>query len=105
MEAIWRPITCAKEEPAIDSIIIINFNQLLFKKLVNFLVKKSLRTSSLLIIFLPTATSTEYYKTLKGVKVEYMDENYGHMVFKNKELQEKYGKGFYVVTDADIVPR
>ena len=34
-----------------------------------------------------------------------MTENFGHDVFfKNKYLQKKYGRGFYVITDADIVP-
>ena len=33
-----------------------------------------------------------------------MDKNEGHMVFfNNTMLQKKYGKGYYVVTDSDIV--
>ncbi|MFV0196388.1 glycosyltransferase family 2 protein [Empedobacter falsenii] len=48
----------------------------------------------------------EYYDTIKkSVTIEFMNDNYGHMVFfENKNLQEKYGKGYYVLTDADIVP-
>jgi len=46
----------------------------------------------------------DYYKSINGkVTVERMHENHGHMVFfKNRSLLEKYAKGYYVVTDADI---
>ncbi|QTV04558.1 glycosyltransferase family 2 protein [Faecalibacter bovis] len=47
-----------------------------------------------------------YYKDIESkVIVEYMEENAGHLVFfENKILHNKYGKGYFVVTDADIVP-
>ena len=99
-------IRAQRKNPQLIPIIIINFNQLFYlKKLVNFLVKRKFENIIIIDNLSTYPPLLEYYKTLKGVKVEYMDENYGHMVFfKNKELQEKYGKGFYVVTDADIVP-
>ena len=88
-------------------IIIINFNQLYYlKQLVNFLV---LRKFQNIIIVDNNSTFQpllDYYKDLPAnVTVEYMTKNYGHMVFfKSKELKKKYSKGFFVVTDADIVP-
>lgn len=95
-----------KYPPSIP-IIIINFNQLFYlKKLVNFLVTR--KFENIVIIdnnstYLPLL---DYYKTVpKNVTVEYMHKNFGHMVFfESAELQKKYGQGFYVVTDADIVP-
>ena len=47
----------------------------------------------------------EYYQNLENVTVELMDDNYGHNVFfENKKLVEKYGKGFYFLTDPDVIP-
>lgn len=87
-------------------IIIINFNQLFYlKKLVDFLLKRKFENIIIVDNLSTYPPLLEYYKTLKGVTIEYMDDNYGHEVFfENKELQKKYGQGFYVLTDADIVP-
>lgn len=87
-------------------VIIVNFNQLFYlKKLVDFFLKRKFENIIIIDNLSTYPPLLEYYKTLKGVNVEYMDDNYGHMVFfENKELQEKYGQGFYVLTDADIVP-
>ena len=95
-----------KRNPYSIPIIIINFNQLFYlKKLVDFLLKRKFENIVIIDNLSTYPPLLDYYRSLKGVKVEYMDKNYGHMVFfENKELQEKYGKGFYVVTDADIVP-
>lgn len=90
-------------------IIIINFNQLHFlEKLVNFFLNRGHEN----IIIVDNKSSypplLEYYNELKSnsnVTIELMANNYGHMVFfNNKSLQKKYGKGFYFLTDADIVP-
>ena len=99
-------IRAQRKNPQLIPIIIINFNQLFYlKKLVNFLVKRKFENIIIIDNLSTYPPLLEYYKTLKGVKVEYMDDNYGHKIFfENKELQEKYAKGFYVVTDADIVP-
>ena len=94
------------QDPNTIPIIILNFNQLFYlKKLVDFLIKRKFEK----IIIIDNASTypplLKYYKSLQGVTVEYMDQNYGHMVFfEKKELQKKYGRGYYVVTDADIVP-
>ena len=47
----------------------------------------------------------DYYNTIAPkIKIEYMQENFGHDVFfKNKNLQDKYGKGYYALTDPDII--
>ncbi|MGV0923055.1 glycosyltransferase family 2 protein [Empedobacter tilapiae] len=88
-------------------ILIINFNQLFYlKQLVNFLLKRGFEN----IIIIDNKSTypplLEYYKQIENqVTVEYMQKNAGHMVFfENKELQKKYGQGYYVITDADIVP-
>lgn len=87
-------------------IIIINFNQLLYlSQLINFLQQRKFENIIIIDNNSTYPKLLEYYKSLKNIKIEIMDKNYGHMVFfKNKKLQEKYGKGFYVLTDADIVP-
>lgn len=102
--------TLIKEQrvnPLSIPVIIINFNQLFYlRQLVNFLIKRNF--SNILIVdnnsdFQPLL---EYYEEMKDIiTVEYMDQNYGHMVFfTQKWLQEKYGRGYFFLTDADIVP-
>ena len=95
-----------RQNPQSIPIIIINFNQLFYlKKIVHFLLKRNMENIIIIDNLSTYPPLLEYYKTLEGVTVEYMDKNYGHMVFfENIGLQEKYGKGFYVVTDADIDP-
>lgn len=96
-----------KKDAKTIPIIIINFNQLFYlKQLVDFLIKRSF--SNIIIIdnqssFPPLLA---YYKEIENrVTVHYMESNEGHMVFfNNAELFSKYSKGYYVVTDADIVP-
>ena len=48
----------------------------------------------------------DYFETIESsVTLHRLNENMGHLIFwKNKELFDKYSKGYYVVTDADIVP-
>lgn len=88
-------------------VIIINFNQLFYlKQLVDFLVRRNFKN----IIIIDNKSTypplLSYYEEIKNrVTIEHMKENYGHAVFfKNKDLQSKYGKGFFVITDADIIP-
>lgn len=96
-----------RNNPLSIPIIIINFNQLFYlKQLVNFLLIRGFEN----IIIIDNKSTypplLEYYKEMQDqVEVEFMTENYGHKVFfENKELHKKYGKGYYVLTDADIVP-
>lgn len=87
-------------------ILIVNFNQLHYlKKLIHFLQKRKFENIIIIDNHSTYPPLLEYYKSLKNIKIEMMEDNYGHMVFfENKQLQEKYGRGFYVLTDADIVP-
>ena len=40
-----------------------------------------------------------------NIIIHRLNENKGHLVFwEEKSIYEKYSKGYYVVTDADIVP-
>lgn len=94
------------KKPETIPIIIINFNQLFYlKQLISFLLERKFEN----IIVIDNKSTyrplLEYYNSLEEVKIEYMDDNYGHNVFfKNTELQIKYGQGFYVLTDSDIIP-
>lgn len=96
-----------KKNPKKIPIIIISFNQLFYlKQLVDFLKKH--QYSNIVII---DNNSTypplfKYFQSIKSsVTLHRLNENRGHLVFwENKELFEKYSKGYYVVTDADIVP-
>lgn len=96
-----------RKNPLSIPIIIINYNQLYYlKQLINFL---EIRGFNNIVIIDNQSTYPpllEYYNEKKEkLKVEYMNENYGHRVFyKNTWLQQKYAKGYYVLTDADIVP-
>lgn len=88
-------------------VVIINFNQFFYlKKLINFLLDRNF--TNIVIIDNKSTYSPllRYYEEIESkVKVELMKENYGHLVFfENKELQKKYGKGFYIISDADVVP-
>lgn len=94
---------CFKKIP----IIIISFNQLLYlKKLIGFLTKCGYKN----IVIIDNASTypplIEYLKDLEKVcTIHRQTENYGHLVFwEKKELYEEYAKGYYVVTDADVVP-
>lgn len=88
-------------------VIIINYNQLFYlRKLIVFLEERNFKN----IIIVDNNSSyqplLDYYEEIKTrITIEVMSENFGHLVyFENSELQRKYGKGFYIVTDADIVP-
>jgi GT2 family glycosyltransferase len=88
-------------------IIIISFNQLHYlRKLIDFLLKYKYTN----IVIIDNNSTYEplldYFDTIKSsVTIHRLSENYGHLVFwQNKELFDRYSKGYYVVTDADIVP-
>jgi hypothetical protein len=88
-------------------IIIISFNQLFYlKQLIQLL---SVRGYENIIVIDNNSTYKpllEYFEEIQSsVKLHRLRENYGHLVFwKVRELFEKYSKGYYVVTDADINP-
>ncbi|MDP2454931.1 MULTISPECIES: hypothetical protein [unclassified Kaistella] len=88
-------------------VLIINFNQLFYlEQLINFLIERKFEN----IIILDNKSTypplLDYYKKIEDkIKIEYLVQNYGHQVlFKVPHLLEKYGKGYYFLTDSDIVP-
>ena len=88
-------------------IIIINFNQLEYlKKLINFLQERDYNNIVIIDNVSTYKPLLEYYKTIgDNIEVIMNIANEGHRVFwKNKAFSKKYGKGYYVVTDSDIVP-
>ena len=99
----YRQITDYKSIP----IVIISFNQLFYlQKLVSFLLKYEYKN-----IIIVDNNSTyppllQYFKKIKTtVKIHQLTDNAGHMVFwNNKEIFDLYSKGYYIITDADIVP-
>ncbi|RZN83112.1 MAG: glycosyltransferase [Winogradskyella sp.] len=96
-----------RKSPKTIPIIIINFNQLFYlKQLIDSLQEKGY--SNIVVIDNNSTYKPllEYYNTIEmDVKIHRLDSNDGHLSFwKHKELVEKYTKGYYVVTDPDIVP-
>ena len=88
-------------------IIIISFNQLDYlRKLINFLKKHNYNKIVIIDNNSTYPPLLEYFESLdSSVKIHRLDENLGHLVFwKNIDLLQNYSKGYYVVTDADIVP-
>jgi hypothetical protein len=88
-------------------LIIINFNQLFyFKQLVDFALKRGFKN----IVIIDNASTypplLAYYEQIKNqVCIEKMSINTGHKVFfENEYLYQKYGKSFFILTDADIIP-
>lgn len=88
-------------------IIIISFNQLFYlKKLISFL-KNSGYVNIIIIDNNSSYTPLlSYFENIKDeVIIHRLNHNYGHKVFWNQDYFFRiYGKGYYVVTDADIVP-
>jgi len=96
-----------RKNPLSIPIIIISFNQLFYlKQLINFLLERKFEN----IIIIDNSSTypplLKYFEEIKeNVTIEFMSSNNGQNVFFNdKELMNKYGKGYYVLTDADIVP-
>jgi hypothetical protein len=88
-------------------IIIISFNQLYYlKQLIDFL--KSHKYKNIVIIDNNSTYKPllDYFDSIESsVILHRLNQNLGHLVFwKSKELFDMYSKGYYIVTDADIVP-
>lgn len=96
-----------RKDPWSIPIIIINYNQLHYlKQQVNFYLKRGFQNIVIIDNHSTYPPLLDYYAEIEGrVKIERMNTNDGHMVFfENEELQRKYGKGGYFLTDADIIP-
>ena len=93
--------------PKTIPIIIISFNQLFYLKDLIFTLHKWNYNN---IIIIDNASTykplIDYFDEIKEqVSIHRLKRNYGHMVFwKKRELFMLYGKSYYIVTDADIVP-
>ena len=102
-----KRIKFQRKNPLTIPVIIINFNQLYYlKQLINFLQKRKFQNIIIIDNLSDYKPLLEYYQTIKKeITLEYMPENFGHKVFfNNKYLQLKYGKGYFILTDPDIVP-
>lgn len=96
-----------RQNPLSIPVIIINFNQLHYlKQLISFLQERKFENIVIIDNKSDYPPLLEYYQSIdKAVTVERMSENFGHKVFfDNIELQKKYGKGYFILTDPDIVP-
>ncbi len=88
-------------------IIIISFNQLFYlKQLIDFLLKRDYKN---IIIIDNNSTFKPLLEYLESIEHEItiyrLKKNEGHLAFwKQKKLVKQYTKGYYVVTDPDIVP-
>ncbi|MDR7372327.1 glycosyltransferase family A protein [Flavobacterium aquidurense] len=88
-------------------IIIISFNQLFYlKQLIDFLKKHNYNNIVIVDNNSSYAPLLKYFDEIEStVTIHRLKENFGHLVFwKIKALYERYSKGYYVVTDADILP-
>ena len=90
-------------------IIIINFNQLNYpKQLIKLLLNHGYKNIVIIDNNSTYPPLLNYYDSLKfnkRIKIHRLTQNYGHRVFwKNKKIFKTYAKGFYIITDADIVP-
>ena len=104
---INKTVRKQKKDPLSIPILIINYNRLDdLKKLITFLIERNHKN----IVVIDNKSTYQplinYYKEVKDIiKVERLSENYGHLVFwRNSNLYRKYGKGYYIVTDSDILP-
>ncbi|NDW09801.1 glycosyltransferase [Dysgonomonas sp. 520] len=96
-----------KKNPLSIPVIIINYNRLKgLKQLVTFLIERKHQN----IIIIDNDSSypplLEYYEHIKDkVTIERLNKNWGHLVlWKNNDLLLRYTKGYYIVTDSDILP-
>lgn len=95
------------QNPKSIPVIIINFNQLFYFK--NLITDLTIRNFEKIIVIDNQSDYPpllEYYRDLQlnsNIIIERMTRNYGHKVFfENEDLQQKYGQGYYILTDSDI---
>lgn len=88
-------------------IIIISFNQYNYlKQNINIFLKLGFKK----IVVIDNASSypplLDYFEEIKSkVKIHRLKKNYGHLVFwRRKDIFSLYSKGFYIVTDPDVIP-
>ena len=95
------------KRPKTIPIIIISFNQLTFlKQLIGFLLKNGYSNIVIVDNNSTYAPLLAYFEVIKDqVRIHRLEGNIGHLSFwKSETIFKHYSKGYYVVTDADIVP-
>lgn len=107
---IWlmnKTVRRQKQDPLTIPIIIINYNRLSdLKKMVDFFLKRG-HTNIVIVDNNSTYPPLlDYYEKIKDkVTIERMVENKGHLSFwRNENVYARYSKGYYVITDPDIIP-
>lgn len=88
-------------------IIIISFNQRFYlEKLVSFLLKANYETIIIIDNHSTYKPLLKYLESIEDQVIVYrLEENLGHLAFwMQQDIFKKHGLGYYVVTDADIVP-
>ncbi|GAB6011779.1 glycosyltransferase [Viscerimonas tarda] len=108
--AIWcfnKTVREQKRNPMSIPVIIINYNRLSdLKKMLAFFGK---RGHTRVVIVDNNSTYPpllNYYEEIKDqVSIERLNENKGHLAFwKDKDVYNRYSKGYYILTDPDIIP-
>lgn len=88
-------------------IIIISFNQYYYlKQLIAFLLQKGYHNIVIIDNNSTYKPLLDYFDQIKdAITIHRLQDNFGHLSFwKHKSLFNIYSKGYYVVTDPDIVP-
>ncbi|KAF2333116.1 glycosyltransferase family protein [Flavobacterium daemonense] len=87
-------------------IIIVNFNQLKnLQLLINYLLNNDYKNLHIIDNNSNYEPLLTYYNSIKNdVNVIFNKKNDGHMVFWEKDFFKKFSKGYYVVTDPDVIP-
>lgn len=95
------------KNPKCIPIVIISFNQLFYlKQLIDFLIKNEYTTIVIVDNNSTYQPLLNYFDSIKEqTTIHRLKENVGHLSFwKSNDIFKQYSKGYYVVTDADIVP-
>lgn len=88
-------------------VIIISFNQLHFlKQLIEFLQKNGYENIVILDNNSTYPPLLRYFESLENdIAIHRLNDNLGHLAFwKREAIFKQYSKGYYVVTDPDVVP-
>lgn len=96
-----------RKDPTTIPILIISYNRLAdLKELVDFLIERNHKNIVIVDNMSTYPPLLDYYEKMKDrVTVRIMDKNYGHLVFwQNEKLYNEFSKGYYIVTDSDIIP-
>lgn len=95
------------KNPKSIPIIIISFNQLYYlKQLVDFLLKHQYQNIVIVDNKSTYPPLLNYLDSIKNkVTIHYLSANSGHLSFwKHEHLVHQYTKGYYALTDPDILP-